>query len=190
MDLHLTLVCVALLLSMCVRSERTKMDAGRDQASRIRHLWLLSIKESQMRLKDVYSSIGKVNTYQLLYCRVGIGYHLQIQPSGTVRGVHTPTKHSWVKVFAVKPGVVGIRGVISRLYLCMNKEGITQGMTQFSSDCLFKEHLQENHYTTYSSVAHPGLYLALSRQGHLRRGDLVHPHHASSHFLPRKVSMS
>ncbi|GAA6095610.1 fibroblast growth factor 4A [Tachysurus ichikawai] len=160
------------------------MEAGQDQASRIRHLWLLSIKESQMRLK------GKVNTYQLLYCRVGIGYHLQIQPSGTVRGVHTPTKHSWVKVFAVKPGVVGIRGVMSRLYLCMNKEGITQGMTQFSSDCLFKEHLQENHYTTYSSVAHPGLYLALSRQGHLRRGDLVHPHHASSHFLPRKVPMS
>lgn len=34
----------------------------------------------------------------------------------------------WLKVFAVKPGVVGIRGVKSRLYLCMNKEGFAQGM--------------------------------------------------------------
>ncbi|XP_026768690.2 fibroblast growth factor 5, partial [Pangasianodon hypophthalmus] len=138
---------------------------------------------------DAYS-IGKVNPYQLLYCRVGIGYHLQIQPNGTIRGVHEPTEHSWLKVFAVKPGVVGIRGVKSRLYLCMNKEGIAQGMTQFSPDCLFKEHLEENHYTTYSSAAHPGLYLALSHRGQLRRGDLVGPHHVSSHFLPRKVPMS
>ncbi|KAK3543911.1 hypothetical protein QTP70_031166, partial [Hemibagrus guttatus] len=38
----------------------------------------------------------------------------------------------WLKVFAVKPGVVGIRGVKSRLYLCMNNEGIAQGMLRRS----------------------------------------------------------
>ncbi|TSL54362.1 Fibroblast growth factor 5 [Bagarius yarrelli] len=189
MELHWVFVFVAVLLSVCVRSERSEMDAGQDQASRLRHMWLLSMKESQMRHKDSYST-GKDNRYQLLYCRIGIGYHLQIQSSGTVRGVHIPTEHSWLKVFAVKSGVVGIRGVKSRLYLCMNKEGIARGMTKFSTDCLFKEHLQENHYTTYSSAAYPDLYLALSQRGHLRRGDLAHPHHASSHFLPRKVLFS
>ncbi|XP_047011789.2 fibroblast growth factor 4 [Ictalurus punctatus] len=193
MDLHWALVCVAVLLSVYVRSERSEMDANRDQASRLRHMWLLSIKESNMRQDafstDVYS-VGKGKTYQLLYCRVGIGYHLQIQPNGTVRGVHEPTEHSWLKVFAVKPGVVGIHAVKSKLYLCMNNDGVAQGKTKFSADCLFKEHLEENHYTTYSSAAHPGLYLALSHRGHLRRGDSVGPHHASSHFLPRKVTVS
>lgn len=29
----------------------------------------------------------------LLYCRVGIGFHLQILPSGSVGGVHKPTEH-------------------------------------------------------------------------------------------------
>ncbi|KAM9486765.1 fibroblast growth factor 4B-like [Clarias gariepinus] len=152
-------------------------------------MWLLSIKESNMRRKEDHS-VGKVNTHLLLYCRVGIGYHLQIQPNGTVSGVHEPTKHTWLKMFAVKPGVVGIRGVKSRLYLCMNREGIAQGMTNFSPDCLFKEHQEENHYTTYSSATHPGLYLALSHRGHLRRGGLVGQHHSGSHFLPRKVSVS
>lgn len=49
MDLHWALVCVAVLLSVYVRSERSEMDANRDQASRLRHMWLLSIKESNMR---------------------------------------------------------------------------------------------------------------------------------------------
>lgn len=39
----------------------------------------------------------------------------------------------WLKVFAVKPGVVGIHGVKSGLYLCMNKEGMAQGMVSYIS---------------------------------------------------------
>lgn len=39
----------------------------------------------------------------------------------------------WLKVFAVKPGIVGIYGVKSRLYLCMNKDGTAQGMVSYIS---------------------------------------------------------
>ncbi|XP_026886637.2 fibroblast growth factor 4A [Electrophorus electricus] len=123
--------------------------------------------------------------HQLLYCRVGIGYHLQILTNGSVGGVHEPTEYSWLGVFAMKPGVVGIRGTKSRLYLCMNEEGIAKGMKEFSSDCLFKEHLEENHYTTYSSAAYPNLYLAVSHRGRLKRGSTVNPRKACTHFLPR-----
>ncbi|KAK1788641.1 hypothetical protein P4O66_002464 [Electrophorus voltai] len=126
-------------------------DADRDahitlgESSRLRYVWLLSIKESMLKGKG------------------------------------------WLGVFAMKPGVVGIRGTKSRLYLCMNEEGIAKGMKEFSSDCLFKEHLEENHYTTYSSAAYPNLYLAVSHRGRLKRGSTVNPRKACTHFLPRAV---
>ncbi|XP_062258365.1 fibroblast growth factor 4 [Platichthys flesus] len=123
---------------------------------------------------------------KLLYCRVGIGYHLQILPSGSVGGIHKPTEYSWLKVFAMKHGVVGIKGVKSGLYLCMSREGLAYGAEHFSIDCLLKEILEENHYTTYSSLSHPGIYLALSHKGDLRKGSSVGRHQSCTHFLPRR----
>uniref|UniRef100_A0AAY5ENG1 Fibroblast growth factor n=1 Tax=Electrophorus electricus TaxID=8005 RepID=A0AAY5ENG1_ELEEL len=68
--------------------------------------------------------------HQLLYCRVGIGYHLQILTNGSVGGALSCSVSGWLGVFAMKPGVVGIRGTKSRLYLCMNEEGIAKGMVR------------------------------------------------------------
>eukprot|EP00064_Thunnus_orientalis_P023571 superscaffoldBa00009043_g23818 len=124
---------------------------------------------------------------QLLYCRVSIGFHLQILPGGAVGGVHKPTDYCWLKVFAMKHGVVGIRGVKSGLYLCMSAEGLASGTEKFTDDCLFKENLEENHYTTYSSLTHPGLFLALSHKGEVRKGNSVGRHQSCTHFLPRRT---
>lgn len=59
---------------------------------------------------------------------------------------------------------------------------------QFSDDCLLKENLEENHYTTYSSLSHPGIYLALSHKGELRKGNTVGRHQSCTHFLPRRTA--
>uniref|UniRef100_A0A3P9LWT9 Fibroblast growth factor n=1 Tax=Oryzias latipes TaxID=8090 RepID=A0A3P9LWT9_ORYLA len=130
---------------------------------------------------DAGRSLGEpeVIQEQLLYCRVGIGFHLQILPGGSVRGVHRPTQYS-------EPGLVAIRGVRSGLFLCMSRDGWAHGAEKFSDDCIFKENLEENHYTTYSSYSHPGNYLALSRKGELRRGGSANRNQASTHFLPRR----
>uniref|UniRef100_A0A3P9KBQ2 Fibroblast growth factor n=1 Tax=Oryzias latipes TaxID=8090 RepID=A0A3P9KBQ2_ORYLA len=135
---------------------------------------------------DAGRSLGEpeVIQEQLLYCRVGIGFHLQILPGGSVRGVHRPTQYSWLKLFSIRPGLVAIRGVRSGLFLCMSRDGWAHGA--FSDDCIFKENLEENHYTTYSSYSHPGNYLALSRKGELRRGGSANRNQASTHFLPRR----
>ncbi|KAJ8367199.1 hypothetical protein AAFF_G00324420 [Aldrovandia affinis] len=93
----------------------------------------------------------------------------------------------WLKVFAMRQGVVGIQGLKSALYLCMNRDGISHGSGQFSSDCLFRENLEENHYTTYSSISHPGFYLALSHRGAVRRGGSVRKEQPCTHFLPRRA---
>ncbi|XP_016341878.1 fibroblast growth factor 6-like [Sinocyclocheilus anshuiensis] len=133
------------------------------------------------------AAIGESNPArrQLLYCRVGIGFHLQIVMNGSVWGVHEPSEYSLLRVFAVRPGIVGICGVKSERYLCMNQEGIAHGMKNFSNECLFKEHMEENHYNTYSSLS-TGFFLALSQQGQLRKGKKVGRHQACTHFLPRK----
>lgn len=62
MDLLWTLVCVVMLLSVCVRCEKSQTDSDQDQASRLRHMWLLSIKESKMRQKG-RSGLGSYKTF-------------------------------------------------------------------------------------------------------------------------------
>ncbi|XP_036396726.1 fibroblast growth factor 5 [Megalops cyprinoides] len=178
------------LLAACVSRHRAGADAGytTDHGSRLRIRWQVSMRESRLSSKAGLSPphpIRAAITRQLLYCRVGIGYHLHILPNGTVGGVHEPNEYSWLKVFAMRQGVVGIQGLKTGLYLCMDKEGISRGSDQFTADCLFRESLEENHYTTYSSVSHSDFYLALSNRGEAKRGNSVRKQQPCTHFLPR-----
>ncbi|PWA18817.1 hypothetical protein CCH79_00020490 [Gambusia affinis] len=165
-----------------------KLQEAEEQSSRLRGLWKLHVGASRLKGKGSSSSpVNEVAKQLLLYCRAGIGYHLQILPNGSVGGVHRPTPYCWLKMFAVRRGVVGIRGLKSGLYLCMSGQGLTYGEEQFSDNCLFKESVEENHYTTYSSLSHPGNYLAISHRGQLRRGSSVGPNQSCAHFLPRRI---
>ncbi|XP_068184665.1 fibroblast growth factor 4A isoform X2 [Antennarius striatus] len=156
--------------------------------ARLRGLWLLHIRDSLQKGKESKPLTTRTGMkQQLLYCRVGIGYHLQIMANGAVGGVHKPNDNCWLRVFAMKHGVVVIRGVKSGLFLCMGRDGLAYGAERFSDDCQLKENLEENLYTTYSSLAHPGVYLALSHKGELKKGNTVGRHQACTHFLPRRT---
>ncbi|XP_019910068.1 fibroblast growth factor 4A isoform X2 [Esox lucius] len=187
MDALLLFLC---LMMMAVFLDYQCVDANEEQGSRLRGLWKLSVKDSKWKTKGLsppHPIRGPVEQ-QLLYCQVGIGYHLQILSNGTIGGVHEPNEHSFLKLFAMRRGgVVGIRGIKSGLYLCMSREGVAHGAGQFSSDCLFKESLEENFYTTFSSLSHPGIYLALSHKGEAKRGTSVGRHQTCTHFLPRRA---
>ncbi|XP_032824990.1 fibroblast growth factor 5-like [Petromyzon marinus] len=129
-----------------------------------------------------------------LYCRVGIGYHLQIHADGRVSGTHTATLLSMLEIFALSPGIVVIRGTYSNRFLAMNYKGKIYASAKFNNECRFRETYQENSYNTYSSAAHPiapappasAWYLALNKRGLLRRGNSprLGPNHVSTHFLP------
>ncbi|XP_064869040.1 fibroblast growth factor 4A [Oncorhynchus nerka] len=185
MDAYLLFPCLMMLLAMCM--DYHCADANEDQGNQLRGLWRLSMKDPKQKGVPPPHPIRGLVKQQLLYCRVGIGYHLQVLSNGTVGGVHEPTEHSLLKVFAMKRGVVGIRGIKTGLYICMSQEGIAHGAVQFSSDCLFKESLEENHYTTFSSLSHPGIYLALSHKGEAKRGTSVGRLQPCTHFLPRRA---
>ncbi|CAG09626.1 unnamed protein product, partial [Tetraodon nigroviridis] len=128
-----------------------------------------------------------------LYCRVGIGFHLQIHPDGKVNGSHEPNQLSVLELFAVSQGVIGIKGVYSNRFLAMNKRGRLHATEWFSDDCKFRERFQENSYNTYASVVHGNRrsgrewYVALNKRGKAKMGSSprVKSQHVSTHFLPR-----
>ncbi|XP_019744039.1 fibroblast growth factor 5 [Hippocampus comes] len=128
-----------------------------------------------------------------LYCRVGIGFHLQIHPDGRVNGSHEADRLSVLELFAVSQGVIGIRGVYSDRFLAMNKKGRLHATTSFTDDCKFRERFQENSYNTYASVLHWNRrtgrqwFVALNKRGKARMGSgpRVKAQHVSTHFLPR-----
>ncbi|XP_045853716.1 fibroblast growth factor 5 isoform X1 [Meles meles] len=128
-----------------------------------------------------------------LYCRVGIGFHLQIYPDGKVNGSHEANMLSILEIFAVSQGIVGIRGVFSNKFLAMSKKGKLHASAKFTDDCKFRERFQENSYNTYASAIHrtePAgreWYVALNKRGKAKRGcsPRVKPQHVSTHFLPR-----
>ncbi|KAM3831994.1 fibroblast growth factor 5 [Vipera latastei] len=128
-----------------------------------------------------------------LYCRVGIGFHLQIHPDGQVNGSHQDSLLSILEIFAVSQGIVGIRGVFSNKFLAMSKKGKLHASAKFTDDCKFRERFQENSYNTYSSAVHQTgktgreWYVALNKRGKAKRGcsPRVKPQHVSTHFLPR-----
>ncbi|XP_034042393.1 fibroblast growth factor 4A [Thalassophryne amazonica] len=174
-----------LLLVVTERTATAEKPEPADFNTRILDLWKLHMREStqQGRGSNVHPMPGGIRQ-QMLYCRVGIGFHLQILPSGAVGGVHMPTDYCWMRVFAVKSGVVGIKGVKSGLYLCFSGDGWPYGAKSFTDDCLLKETLEENHYTTYSTVSYPTKFLALSHKGEVKRGSRVGRHQSYTHFLP------
>ncbi|XP_067153160.1 fibroblast growth factor 5 [Apteryx mantelli] len=128
-----------------------------------------------------------------LYCRVGIGFHLQLHPDGRVDGAHHAGPLSILEIFAVSQGIVGIRGVFSNKFLAMSKKGKLHASAKFTEDCKFRERFQENSYNTYASAAHRSersgreWYVALNKRGKAKRGcsPRVKPQHVSTHFLPR-----
>ncbi|XP_051925053.1 fibroblast growth factor 5 [Hippocampus zosterae] len=128
-----------------------------------------------------------------LYCRVGIGFHLQIHPDGRVNGSHEADRLSVLELFAVSQGVIGIRGVYSDRFLAMNKKGRLHATTSFTDDCKFRERFQENSYNTYASALHWNRrtgrqwFVALNKRGKAKMGSgpRVKAQHVSTHFLPR-----
>ncbi|XP_057688623.1 fibroblast growth factor 5 [Corythoichthys intestinalis] len=128
-----------------------------------------------------------------LYCRVGIGFHLQIHPDGRINGSHEANTLSVLELFAVSQGVIGIRGVYSNRFLAMNNRGRLHATVSFTDDCKFRERFQENSYNTYASVLHWNRrtgrqwFVALNKRGKAKMGSSprVKAQHVSTHFLPR-----
>ncbi|KAK2849553.1 hypothetical protein Q5P01_009387 [Channa striata] len=120
-----------------------------------------------------------------LYCNVGIGFHIQVLPSGRIAGVHTENRYTLLEISPVERGVVTLFGVRSGLFIAMSIKGKLYGSGHYNDECKFKENLLANNYNAYESAAHPGMYIGLSKTGKAKRGNRVTPTTTMTHFLPR-----
>ncbi|KAI4882755.1 hypothetical protein NFI96_030584 [Prochilodus magdalenae] len=120
-----------------------------------------------------------------LYCNVGIGFHLQVLPDGTITGVHNENRYSLLEISPVERGVVTLFGVRSELFVAMNGKGKLYGSAQFTNECKFREKLLANNYNAYESMAYPGMYIGLSKTGRTKKGNRVSTAMTVTHFLPR-----
>ncbi|XP_063073968.1 fibroblast growth factor 6b [Engraulis encrasicolus] len=120
-----------------------------------------------------------------LYCNVGIGFHLQILPDGSINGVHNENQYSLIEISTVERGVVSLYGVKSELFFAMNSKGRLYGTPVFRNECKFNEILLPNNYNAYESSVYKGFYIALSKHGRVKRGNRATTAMTVTHFLPR-----
>ncbi|XP_075886176.1 fibroblast growth factor 6-like [Nelusetta ayraudi] len=120
-----------------------------------------------------------------LYCNVGIGFHLQVLPDGTIGGVHSENQYSLLEISAVDRGVISLYGVRSELFVAMNSRGRLYGSRAFVDECKFRETLLPNNYNAYESFVYKGFYVALSKHGRVKKGNRATTAMTVTHFLPR-----
>ncbi|XP_053572183.1 fibroblast growth factor 6 [Bombina bombina] len=143
----------------------------------------LTADKSDVKWKNDY--LVGIKRQRRLYCNIGIGFHLQILPDGTISGVHSENQYSLLEISTVERGVVSLYGVKSDLFVAMNNKGRMYASRTFQDECKFKEILLSNNYNAYESKQYPGAYLGLSKHGRIKRGTKISPAMTVTHFLPR-----
>ncbi|XP_029949125.1 fibroblast growth factor 4 [Salarias fasciatus] len=126
-----------------------------------------------------------IKRFRRLYCNVGIGFHIQVLPGGKITGVHSENRYSLLQISPVERGVVTLLGVRSGCFVAMNGRGKLYGSLHYNDECKFRENLLANNYNAYESVAHPRMFIGLSKNGKTKRGNRVSPAMTVTHFLPR-----
>ncbi|KAG7271728.1 hypothetical protein CRUP_007810 [Coryphaenoides rupestris] len=118
---------------------------------------------------DVQSRLPQLDHHQprplvRLYCLNG-GHHLRILPDGTVGGGRLEHDvYDTLRLKAVRPGVVVIRGEATGRYLAMDQDGRLYGSGR------------------------PSWYVGLKRSGEPKTGPATQRHQKAVYFLPRPVS--
>ncbi|XP_029577801.1 fibroblast growth factor 4B-like isoform X1 [Salmo trutta] len=182
-----------LVLGLMTSLVRCAPFTGRLNGTVERH-WETLYSRSLVRIPGEKREINRDSDYLMgikrlrrLYCNVGIGFHIQVSPDGRITGVHSENRYSLLEISPVERGVVTIFGVQSSLFVAMNSKGKLYGSVSvhYNNECKFKETLLANNYNAYESVAHPTMYIGLSKTGKTKRGNRVSPAMTVTHFLPR-----
>ncbi|XP_063059260.1 putative fibroblast growth factor 1 [Engraulis encrasicolus] len=123
-----------------------------------------------------------------LYCKNG-GYHLRLQPDGTVDGCQNENDMNTVlRIQATSLGVVVIQGIQTGRYLAMDQTGRLYASASLTDECYFLEHMEENHYNTYRSYKYRDgqqWYVGLKKDGRPKMGPQTDIGQKGVFFLPR-----
>ncbi|KAL3116067.1 hypothetical protein niasHT_007367 [Heterodera trifolii] len=127
-----------------------------------------------------------------LFCRTGNWLEMVGEPGERieVRGTRREnSKFTLLEFLAVAFGLVSIRSVTNRHFLCMDSSGqlYAAPASRYSADCVFMEEMMHNYYNLYSSCVYGSArspwFVALRRNGQQRRGRHSRRRQKSSHFV-------
>ncbi|CAH1106625.1 unnamed protein product [Psylliodes chrysocephalus] len=143
---------------------------------------------NQFRFSNVRIGNPKLGAKMQLYCKTG--HHLAIYPDGKVRGTGDENDlHTYLELSAAGyPGHVRIRGLLTNLYIAMDRRGRLYGEADpMMESTVFIESFQGS-YTAYLSrrYAHLGWYIGIKRNGKIKKGPLTGYGQKAVKFLPRR----
>lgn len=144
--------------------------------------------------RNISAQLEGLRRRRQLYCRNG--YHLEILPSGRVRGTRLDnSRYGTLEFVSIHPGVVTIRGVETGLYLAMDSGGHLYGSENLIEECFFQENFEHNNYNTYSATKRRNhstrkCYVAITKEGRAREGCRSKSYQKFTHFLPRPIDSS
>ncbi|XP_018574813.1 fibroblast growth factor 1-like [Anoplophora glabripennis] len=118
------------------------------------------------------------------------GHHLAIYPDGSVKGTSDENDlHTYLEVVSAGfPGHVKIKGMLTNLYVAMNKKGMLYGEPNSSEEAtVFIESFQGS-YNAYLSrkYAHLGWYIGIKKSGKVKKGPKTAYGQKAVRFIPRR----
>ncbi|RZC32117.1 FGF domain containing protein [Asbolus verrucosus] len=140
------------------------------------------------RLRPVRLGNPLYGTKMQLYSKTK--HHLSVYPDGVVRGTPDDNDlHTFLKLTSAGyPGHVRIKGLLSNLYVAMDKKGRLYGEPDMmEAATIFIESFQGS-YNTYLSLkyAHLGWYIGIKKSGKCKRGPQTAYGQKAISFLPRR----
>ncbi|XP_058950614.2 fibroblast growth factor 1-like [Pocillopora verrucosa] len=146
-----------------------------------------SIENSFRRVRKI-TKRPTTTTNCKIFCRSG--YHLQILPSGVVRGtVDQDSEYVLFEMQSFGPSLVRLMSPATGRYLTMKRDGTLRGLrSQTTRDSLFKETHEENAFHSYASYRYyrkqpHDMLVGIKRNGQIKRATKTFHGQTATQFL-------
>ncbi|XP_022794946.1 fibroblast growth factor 1-like [Stylophora pistillata] len=144
--------------------------------------------ESSFRRVRKITKRPTTTTQCKIFCRSG--YHLQILPSGVVRGtVDQRSKYVLFEMQSFGPSLVRLMSPATGRYLAMRRDGTLRGLrSQTTRDSLFKETHEQNAFHSYASHRYyrkqpHDMLVGIKRNGQIKRATKTFHGQTATQFL-------
>ncbi|XP_078372849.1 fibroblast growth factor 1-like [Oculina patagonica] len=150
--------------------------------------WPQPSTESSLKRVRKITKRPTATTHCKIFCRSG--YHLQILPSGAVKGtVDQGSKYVLFEMQSFGPSLVRLMSTATGRYLSMRRDGSLRGLrSQSNRDSLFKETHEQNAFHSYASHRYyrqqpHDMLVGIKRNGQIKRATKTLHGQTATQFL-------
>lgn len=101
------------------------------------------------------------------------GYNLEMKSSGIVKAERRNTKFGMLEFITLATSLITIRSPETGEFLSMKRSGEIYSSPNLTADAVFYEHIESNHFTTFTSAKHirknRDCLLSINKRGRVKR---------------------